>query len=114
MQHTHNSMLVAGLHDTHNAQAGMQQTDSISWAAESQCWDNSFIDCTVPAFCETCFVICWLFNCCCCRYLSRADYEGPHRQSAAFRQFKAAVAAFPFQFQIDGQSFVERNIGFML
>eukprot|EP00878_Enallax_costatus_P004774 GHUV01005025.1.p1 GENE.GHUV01005025.1~~GHUV01005025.1.p1 ORF type:complete len:157 (+),score=32.52 GHUV01005025.1:275-745(+) len=48
------------------------------------------------------------------RYLSRADYEGPHRQSAAFKQFKEAVAAFPFSFHIDGQSFIEQNVGFML
>ncbi|KAF8061138.1 hypothetical protein HT031_004599 [Scenedesmus sp. PABB004] len=43
------------------------------------------------------------------RYTSREAYEGPHRSSAAFHQFKAAMADLPFKVDVVGQSFVESN-----
>jgi hypothetical protein len=51
---------------------------------------------------------------CCCRYVSREAYEGTHRTSPAFLNFKAAMAALPFKVELVGQSFLETNIGFML
>eukprot|EP00879_Flechtneria_rotunda_P030652 GHRR01033315.1.p1 GENE.GHRR01033315.1~~GHRR01033315.1.p1 ORF type:complete len:106 (+),score=43.40 GHRR01033315.1:353-670(+) len=48
------------------------------------------------------------------RYLSRDDYLSIHRASSAFLQFKAAMVQLPFEVKVEGQSFVEQNVGFML
>eukprot|EP00882_Tetradesmus_deserticola_P003055 GHRQ01003243.1.p1 GENE.GHRQ01003243.1~~GHRQ01003243.1.p1 ORF type:complete len:152 (+),score=52.15 GHRQ01003243.1:205-660(+) len=48
------------------------------------------------------------------RYVNREAYEGTHRTSPAFLEFKEAMAALPFKVELVGQSFLETNIGFML
>ncbi|KAF6259782.1 hypothetical protein COO60DRAFT_1638104 [Scenedesmus sp. NREL 46B-D3] len=50
----------------------------------------------------------------CNMYVSREAYEDTHRTSPAFLDFKAAMAALPFQVELVGQSFLETNVGFML
>ena len=48
-----------------------------------------------------------------CRYLSREDFVGAHRSSAAFLRYKAQQAELPFTMEVSGQSYYESNNGFM-
>lgn len=61
---------------------------------------------------RACIAIC-ACHACACRYLDRAAYLA-HRESGAFKHFKAMQAALPFKVAVAGDSFHEQNLGFML